>query len=72
MSESQIFELEAHERYHKVVITSGKLRIVFELRISDLEESDNMMDATSVVGSKISSQKQISVIIQLCSKVYLP
>ncbi len=32
----RIYELNAHERHHKVVITSGKLEIFFKLRVSEL------------------------------------
>ncbi len=32
----RIYELNAHERHHKVVITSGKLEIFFKPRVSEL------------------------------------
>ncbi len=32
----RIYELNAHERHHKVVITSGKLEILFKPRVSEL------------------------------------
>ncbi len=32
----RIYELNAHERYHKVVITSGKLEIFFKPQVSEL------------------------------------
>ncbi len=43
----RIYELNAHERYHKVVITSGKLEIFFKPRVSKLGacQWENMSDA---------------------------
>ncbi len=32
----RIYELNAHERHHKVVITSGNLEIFFKPRVSEL------------------------------------
>ncbi len=32
----RIYELNAHERHHKVVVTSGKLEIFFKPRVSEL------------------------------------
>ncbi len=32
----RIYELNAHERHHKVVITSGKLNIFFKPQVSEL------------------------------------
>ncbi len=32
----RIYELNAHERHHKVVIMSGKLKIFFKPRVSEL------------------------------------
>ncbi len=32
----RIYELNAHERHHKVVITSGKLETFFKPRVSEL------------------------------------
>ncbi len=46
----RIYELNAHERHHKVVITSGKLEIFFKPRVSELgacqwKNVSNAMDA---------------------------
>ncbi len=32
----RIYELNAHERHHKVVVTRGKLEIFFKPRVSEL------------------------------------
>ncbi len=47
---NRIYELNAHERHHKVVITSGKLEIFFKPRVSELgtcpwKNVSNAMDA---------------------------
>ncbi len=53
----RIYELNAHERHHKVVITSGKLEIFFKPRVSELGACQwkNVSDAMDAAKDKMCS-----------------